>query len=143
MSVIAPPRWEVVYAEAHAERFRYLAGSGAAFLRRPGVLAVRARHGLERRQRHRPRAQGRGRQGLIDWFGEPASLICSGFDAPDELRERLAGLGLREETTGVTTGAVLDDLPSLTLPPGVSIEEDDEPWPLPIRHWPRGGTNAA
>ena len=41
MSVLAPPRWEVIYAEAHAERFRYLAGSGAEFLRRPGVLAVR------------------------------------------------------------------------------------------------------
>ena len=58
-----------------------------------------------------------------------------GSKAPDELRERLAALGVREETTGVTTGAVLSDLPPLTPPPGVSIEEDDEPRPLPIRHW--------
>jgi hypothetical protein len=25
-------------------------------------------------------------ESLIDWFHEPASLICSGFDASDELR---------------------------------------------------------
>ena len=44
-------------------------------------------------------------------------------------------LGLRQETSGVTTGAVLGDPYPLTSPPGVSIEEDDERQPLPIRHW--------
>ena len=135
MSVIAPPRWEVVYAEAHAERFRYLAGSGAEFLRRPGVLAVRTGADSNVDNGIVLEREDADIEGLTDWFHEPASLICSGFEAPDELRERLAALGVREETTGVTTGAVLGDLPPLTPPPGVSIEEDDEPRPLPIRHW--------
>ena len=135
MSVIAPPRWEVVYAEAHAERFRYLAGSGAAFLRRPGVLAVRTGTDsnvdngivLERKDADV--------EGLIDWFRSLRRSSARGSMLPTSCASASRGSALREETNGVTTGAVLDDLPSLTLPPGVSIEEDDEPWPLPIRHW--------
>jgi GNAT superfamily N-acetyltransferase len=135
VSVVAPPRWEVVYAEAHAERFRYLAGSGAEFLRRPGVLAVRTGADSNVDNGIVLERDDADVEGLIDWFQEPASLICSGFEAPDELRERLAALRVREETTGVTTGALLGDLPPLVPPPGVSIEHDDEPRALPIRHW--------
>jgi GNAT superfamily N-acetyltransferase len=135
VSVVAPPRWEVVYAEAHAERFRYLAGSGAAFLRRPGVLAVRTGEDSNVDNGIVLEREDADVEALIHWFEEPASLICSGFEAPDELRARLAALGLREETTGVTTGAVLGDLPPLVPPPGVAIQHDDEPRPLPIRHW--------
>ncbi len=41
MTLAALPRWEVLYAEAHAERFRFLAGTGRAeFLRESGALAV-------------------------------------------------------------------------------------------------------
>jgi GNAT superfamily N-acetyltransferase len=78
---------------------------------------------------------------LLGWFRAPASLICSGFEASDEPRERLMALGLREETSGVTTGNILADLPALPPPDGVSIGEDLEPRPLPIRHWAawRGG----
>ena len=135
MSVVAPPRWEVVYAEAHAERFRYLAGCGAEFLRRPGVLAVRTGADSNVDNGIVLERDDADIEGLTDWFDEPASLICSGFEASDDLRERLAALGLREETTGVTTGAVLGDLPPLMPPYGVSIAEGDEPRPLPIRHW--------
>ena len=82
MSVVAPPRWEVVYAEAHAERFRYLAGSGAEFLRRPGVLAVRTGADSNVDNGIVLEREDADVEGLIDWFGEPASLICSGFEAP-------------------------------------------------------------
>jgi hypothetical protein len=42
MSVVAPPRWVVVYAEAHAERFRYLGGCGgaSAYFTRTTVLLL-------------------------------------------------------------------------------------------------------
>ena len=156
MSVLAPPRWEVIYAEAHAERFRYLAGCGAEFLRRPGVLAVRTGADSNVDNGIVLERDDADIEGLVEWFDEPASLICSGFEASDELRERLSGLGLREETSGVTTGALLGDLPEPSVPDGVSIREaigqgDLEDWldvaavtglyeepdrePLPMRHW--------
>ncbi len=160
MSVVAPPRWEVLYAEAHAERFRYLAGSGRAEFRRGrGVLAVatgawsNTDNGivLERED-----IDDAAIAELVDWLRQPASLICSGFAASDELRARLARLGLREETSGVTSGAELGELPEAAPPEGVSIaqavtERDLEDWvevargagiydeharrPLPVRHW--------
>ena len=104
MSVIAPPRWEVVYAEAHAERFRYLAGSGAEFLRRPGVLAVRTGADSNVDNGIVLEREDADIEGLIDWFGEPASLICSGFEAPDELRERLAGSACARRRPGSRPG---------------------------------------
>jgi GNAT superfamily N-acetyltransferase len=141
MSVAAPPRWEVLYAEAHAERFRFLAGAGAEFVRAHGLLAVRTGEESNVDNGIVLEHENADVERVLDWFGEPASLICSGFEAPDELRERLAGLGLREETTGVTTGAVLGEFPSVSPPDGVAVGEDLEPRPLPIRHWAawRGG----
>jgi GNAT superfamily N-acetyltransferase len=135
VSVVAPPRWEVVYAEAHAERFRYLAGAGAEFLRRPGVLAVRTGADSNVDNGIVLERDDADIDGLVEWFHEPASLICSGFEASDELRERLASAGLREETSGVTTGAVLGEFPRLSPPAGVTIAEDGERRALPIRHW--------
>jgi GNAT superfamily N-acetyltransferase len=135
MSVLAPPRWEVVYAEAHAERFRFLAGAGAEFVRANGLLAVHTGEDSNVDNGIVLEHEDVDVEPLLGWFRAPASLICSGFEASDGLRERLARLGLREETTGVTTGAVLGDLPALSPPDGVSIGEDFEPRPLPIRHW--------
>ena len=156
MTVAAPPRWEVLYAEAYAERFRYLAGAGAVFRRVRGALAVQTGspsntdNGI---MLERPDADVAG---LLGWFEAPASLICSGFDASDELRSRLAGLGLREETTGVTSGAELGALPEPAPPDGITIADavterdlddwlrvaqetglfdEDERHPLPVRHW--------
>jgi GNAT superfamily N-acetyltransferase len=155
----APPRWEVLYAEAHAERFRYLAGSGRAeFRRAPGILAVRTGAWSNTDNGIVLEREDADVEPLVEWFDVPASLICSGFDASDEVRERLARVGLQEETTGVTTGG---DLRGLELPPpappeGVSIAEatseaDLDDWlrvalatgiyeqrdrrPLPLRHW--------
>jgi GNAT superfamily N-acetyltransferase len=135
MTVGTVPRWETLYAEVHAERFRYLAGAGAEFLRRPGLLAVRTGNDSNVDNGIVLEREDADPAGLVEWFEEPASLVCSGFDAPDELRERRAGLGLSEETTGVTSGGLLGELPPLALPPGVAIEEDHAPRPLPIRHW--------
>jgi GNAT superfamily N-acetyltransferase len=162
MTIAAPPRWEVLYAEAHAERFRYLAGSGRADFRRgPGVLAVatgawsNTDNGIVLEREDVDEALIAD---LVRWFGAPASLICSGFDAPDELRGRLARAGLSEEATGVTSGANLRELElSPPSPPeGVAIAEatsadDLDDWlevalatgiyehrdrrPLPLRHW--------
>jgi GNAT superfamily N-acetyltransferase len=162
MTVSAPPRWEALYAEAHAERFRFLAGSGRAeFRREPGVLAVatgawsNTDNGIVL---ERDDVDEELIGDLVGWFRDPASLICSGFDASDELRERLTGLGLEEETTGVSTGVDLRglELPSPSPPDGISIAEattarDLDDWlevalatgiyeqrdrrPLPLRHW--------
>ena len=65
---------------------------------------------------------------LVGWIGErqvPASWICMGVDAPEELRDLLGSLGCREETTGVTTGAELRslELPPLEPPAGVEVQE--------------------
>jgi len=161
MTVAAPPRWEVLYAEAHAERFRYLAGAGAEFLRGHGMLAVKTGalsnvdNGivLERED-----VDDAVLADLVEFLQVPASLICSGFDASDDLRERLAQAGLQEETTGVTTGADFGELelPAPAPPVGVSIveatsQQDLDDWrevalatgifeerdrqPLPLRHW--------
>jgi GNAT superfamily N-acetyltransferase len=156
MSVAAPPRWEVLYAEAHAERFRYLAGAGAEFLRRPGLLAVRTGASSNVDNGIVLEREDADIDGLVDWFHEPASLICSGFDASDELRARLAGAGLDEERSGVTSGAALGELPELVSPAGITISaatdaRDLDDWlavarqtaiyeehdrrPLPVRHW--------
>src|SRR5262249_53423258 len=97
MTVAAPPRWEVLYAEAHAERFRCLAGAGAEFLRGHGMLAVKTGalsnvdNGivLERED-----VDDAVLADLVEFLQVPASLICSGFDASDDLRERLAQAGL-------------------------------------------------
>jgi GNAT superfamily N-acetyltransferase len=158
VSVAAPPRWEVLYAEAHAERFRYLAGAGADFRRTHGALAVRTGTWSNTDNGILLEREDADVEPLVGWFDVPASLICSGFDASDELRGRLERAGLQEERTGVTTGA---DLRGLELPPpappeGVSIaeaatEQDFDDWlevalatgiyeerdgrPLPLRHW--------
>jgi GNAT superfamily N-acetyltransferase len=162
MTVAAPPRWEVLYAEAHVERFRYLARAGCADVRREtGALAVargvwsNTDNGIVlEREDLAPDAV----RDLVRWFRVPASLVCCGFDASDELCARLAGTGLREEASGVTTGADLGalDLPPPAVPEGISISEvttaeDLEDWlavaratgicheldrrPLPVRHW--------
>jgi len=117
MSVVAPPRWEVVYAEAHAERFRYLAGSGAEFLRRPGVLAVRTGADSNVDNGIVLEREDADIEGLADWFDEPASLICSGFEAPDVLRARLAALGVREEFGTTPASAALYDRFGFTTQP--------------------------
>jgi predicted N-acetyltransferase YhbS len=156
MTVAAPPRWEVLYAEAYAERFRYLAGAGAPFRRVHGALAVQTGSPSNTDNGIMLECEDAELAGLVEWIREPASLICSGFDASDELRHRLARLGLREETTGVTSDAELGELPAPAPPGGIAIaqaltERDLEDWlrvaretglveegeraPLPVRHW--------
>jgi GNAT superfamily N-acetyltransferase len=161
MSIAAPPRWEALYAEAHAERFRFLAGAGEGFRRGHGVLAV-ATGELSNIDNgivlERDDVDEQTIAELVAWFRAPASLICSGFEASEELRARLGRAGLREETTGVTTGADLRDLPLLepVAPEGISIgqavtADDRQDWLrvasetglfeehdrrlLPLRHW--------
>jgi GNAT superfamily N-acetyltransferase len=129
MSAVAS-RWSALYADAHAARLLQLAPQ-AETRRVDGALAVvtgaasNVDNGVVcERSAVSPAAVAE----LVGWVaqqGAPASWICAGVEASDELRSALADAGCREETTGVTTGAELaaTNLPAVVPPDGVVVEQ--------------------
>jgi GNAT superfamily N-acetyltransferase len=129
MSAVAS-RWSALYADAHAARLLQLARH-ARTRRTDGAFAIvtgaasNVDNGVVcERSAVSPVAVAE----LVGWVsgqGVPASWICAGVEASDELRSALVNAGCREETTGVTIGAELaaTELPPLVAPDGVVVEE--------------------
>lgn len=129
MSVVAS-RWSALYADAHAARLLRLAPT-ARTRRVGGALAVvtgatsNVDNGVVWTGSAVPPAAVAELVGWVAAQHVPASWICAGAEASDQLRGALLEAGCREETTGVTTGAELaaTELPPVLPPDGVVIEE--------------------
>lgn len=130
MTAAVVSRWSSLYADAHAARLVALAPVGDT-RRVDGAVAVvtgslsNVDNGVVCEHGDLgPRAVAE----LVGWVADrrvPASWICAGADAPDQLRASLAEAGCREEETGVTSGAALSALrlPRVEPPAGVTLEE--------------------
>ncbi len=129
MSAVAS-RWSALYADAHAERLLALAPH-ARTRRADGALAVvtgaasNVDNGVVCERSTVAPAVVTELVGWVAGQGAPASWMCAGVEASDDLRSALAEAGCPEETTGVTTGAELaaTALPPVVPPAGVEVEE--------------------
>ena len=136
MSVVAPPRWEVVYAEAHAERFRYLAGSGAEFLRRPGVLAVRTGADSNVDNGIVLEREDADIEGLIDWFRRACVAHLLGVRGSRRAARAPRGARCaRGDDRGHDGGRARRPAARSRLRPASRSRRTTSREPLPIRHW--------